>query len=283
MDRPLAGLLAHINPPFMAPAVGISLYGALLAPTVSISVALLYAAAVASALFVAHLRDGYVDGHRRGEEQPVLSRRQFTRAIRVAIGVTVSLAVVLIALTSSLAGLSVGVLLLLAYCHVPVLDRHPVFVTVDYPIGIAIALLGGFLAQTGELDPTVSAVAILFALVLSGIKISIDRLDMTFDRSIGKRTIPVLYGPAGATRIAVAVFVGAAVLPLAGVAVAVFPPVARWIAIVPVACVVVLFLNDPQRIVRIQMGLTYLLAVGLFAVVCEGGCAITPRAVYVFM
>ena len=44
-------------------------------------------------------------------------------------------------------------------------------------------------------------------MLLSGIKIGIDRLDARFDRSIWKRTIPVAYGTGGATRAAATVFV----------------------------------------------------------------------------
>lgn len=85
-------------------------------------------------------------------------------------------------------------LLALAVLHAPVLDRHPVTVTVDYPIGIAFAFSDGYLAQTDVLSGGVLGIAAVLPVLLSGLKISIDRLDRSFDQTIDKRTIPVLLG-----------------------------------------------------------------------------------------
>ena len=68
----LTGLAAHVRPVFMVPVIGISVCGSLLAPEVDVQLAAMHATGAGIALFVAHLRDGLVDGHVRGEEQPVL-------------------------------------------------------------------------------------------------------------------------------------------------------------------------------------------------------------------
>ena len=53
MSRYIAGLLAHVRPVFMLPVVATSICGALLAPSVSASIAAQHAGAVATTLFVA--------------------------------------------------------------------------------------------------------------------------------------------------------------------------------------------------------------------------------------
>lgn len=275
MSRPLIDLLSYVRPAFFAPAVAMSVYGGLLAPTIDIDpgAGALHACLVGLTLFVAHLQDGYVDGHRRGEETPRLGVAGFRRAIRVSSVGVVGLAGVLHWLAGPVATLSVAVLLALALLHAPYLDRNPVTVTVDYPVGIGVALLGGYAAQTGRVALPMLGIAAAFVGLLSGIKIGIDRLDARFDQSIGKRTIPVAYGPSGAKRVAAAVFVGTALATAAvGGSVAVRPAAIVGAAAVPIGCLLATATLAPARAVRVQMGLTYVFAALVFVSICDG-CA----------
>ncbi|MGQ4557580.1 UbiA family prenyltransferase [Halobellus sp. GM3] len=272
-----AGLLAHVRPTFMLPAVGMSAYGSLLSPYAAFepSLAALHAGTVGAALFVAHLRDGHVDGHRRGEETPRLSAAAFRRSIAVGAATVLALSALLLAAAGLIAAISTLSLLALALLHAPYLDRNPVSVTVDYPLGIGLVLTGGHAAQTGALDASVIAVAAAFVGLLSGIKVGIDRLDASFDRSIGKRTVPVALGEAGAARVAIGIF---AVTALAVVAVGVAgergvlrlrPRFAVAAATAPLGCLLATALASPERAVPLQMGLTYGFAALLFVAACN--------------
>lgn len=274
MSRSFGDALAYVRPTFMLPAVGMSAYGALLAPATSFDpgVAALHAVAVGLALFVAHLRDGLIDGHVRGEEEPRLSVPAFRWSIRVGTVAGVALAAALFAVAGALAGLSILGLLALALLHAPYLDRHPVTVTVDYPVGIGLTIVGGYAAQEPALPAAVVAVAGLFVGLLSGIKLGIDALDAAFDRSIDKRTVPVALGRRGAERVAVGVF-GATALATAGVALALRTPAVFAAAIAPLACLAATRLTAGERRVRAQMAATYLFAGLLFLGACPGRCA----------
>jgi 4-hydroxybenzoate polyprenyltransferase len=235
----------------------------------------LHAGAVGGALYVAHLRDGYIDGHRRGEEAPRLTVPAFRSAVLTGSLVVVALSAVLFARSGVSAALSAVLLLVLALLHAPYLDRHPLTVTADYPVGIGLALLGGYAAQTGSVTLGRVGVAAAFVGLLSGIKIGIDRLDADFDRSIGKRTVPVAFGSRGSERLAVAVF-GATAVTTAAVGVgSVRPTAVVAAAAVPVGCLLATVFASPDRAVRIQMALTYVFAAVLFFGVCNACIGVT--------
>lgn len=270
----LVDLISYVRPAFFAPAVAMSVYGGLLAPATAVDPAAgaLHACLVGMTLFVAHLQDGYVDGHRRGEETPRLGVAGFRRAIRLGSVGVVALTGILWWLAGPAPVLSVAGLLGLALCHAPYLDRNPVTVTVDYPIGIGVALLGGYAAQTDRVTLAVVGIATVFVGLLSGIKIGIDRLDAHFDRSIGKRTVPVAYGIDGSERVAAIIF-GITALATAMIvgSVAVRPAAVVGATAVPLGCLLATATLAPARAVRVQMGLTYAFAVLVFVSVC-GGC-----------
>lgn len=269
----LRGFAAHVRPVFMLPAVGTAVYGAALAPAVDPGLAGLHAAAVGVALFVAHLRDGHVDGHRRGEEPPLLPERTYRLAVPAVATGGLALAGSLVALANPLAGLSVVALLGLALLHAPHLDRHPVTVTVDYPAGIALAMLGGYAAQTGSLAPGVLAGAAVLATLLAGIKVGIDTLDAPFDRTVGKRTVPVLLGPDRARWVAAAVFAATAIATVGLVAAGPLSPAGLAATAAALGCLGASLALAPRRAVRAQMLLTYVFAAALFVSVCAPGCA----------
>ncbi|MCG1003245.1 MULTISPECIES: UbiA family prenyltransferase [Halobacterium] len=272
--RTARALLANVKPTFMLPAVGLAAAGSALAPSVSLPLAAAHAAAVATALYTAHVVDDYVDAHVRGEHAPVLS----ATTAKVA-AVASSIAFVALAALLWTAGARAAVaatlpLWTLAVLHAPALDKHPVTVTVDYPVGVALAFAGGALAQTGRLAPGVAAVAVVLAVSLSGLKVSIDRLDREFDRSVDKRTLPVLLGDRTSTRVAAGIHVSAAALVVGFVAAAVLPALALVAAVAALADAALAVTVAPRRSARAQMALAYPLTAALLAGQCaNAGCA----------
>lgn len=71
----------------MLPAVGTAAAGDLLAPTIDFSIGLLQALAVATALYIAHLVDEYVDTYIRNEDVLSVSERMIGYATAIATAV----------------------------------------------------------------------------------------------------------------------------------------------------------------------------------------------------
>ncbi|MDS0295432.1 UbiA family prenyltransferase [Halogeometricum luteum] len=195
-------LATQVKPPFMAPAVGTSLFGALLASAVSPAALCLHVVSVASALYVAHLRDEFVDAHVRGEEDP----RVAASLLRPAIAVTVLLSLAACAALAVVAGPLAAAFalppLLLGYVHASHLDERTVAGSLDYPVAIGLVLAGGHVAQTGRIPPWLAWPSLAFVALLTGANVSLDRLDRAFDRRVDKRTVPVVLGDARAARVA---------------------------------------------------------------------------------
>jgi 1,4-dihydroxy-2-naphthoate octaprenyltransferase len=198
-------LLSQVHPVFMLPPVAASLFGAILSGSVAPRLAAIHVCAAFFALYTAHVTDGYVDFYRRGEDD---DHPLTERGCRLAIaGASVAFFACLVAI-----GLAVGVwaaLLtlpgwLIGVNHAPALDTNPVTATAGYPTGIAFALVGGYYVQSGGLSATVVALAAVFLVVLSGIKVIDDAKDYDYDRSIHKRTVAVVVGPEHAYRAAYA-------------------------------------------------------------------------------
>ena len=217
----------------MLPPLAASAFGAVLADGFDAALLALHLTAVFAALYTAHIKDGYVDFYRRGEDDDhpltaVGCRAALAGATLVffACLLVIGLLVDVRAALLTLPGWIIG------YLHAPQLDLNPVGATVGYPAGIAFALLGGYYVQTAALSATVVAFAAVFLVVLSGIKTVDDAKDYEYDRSIGKRTVAVLLGPGRARRFAYGLmaFGMAAVvaLALAGV----FPPASVFAPVV---------------------------------------------------
>mgnify|MGYP000076634457 CR=1 FL=1 len=212
-------LVSQVHPVFMLPPLAASLFGAILAgkldPALSGAsgpagtfdpvLAGLHVVAAFFALYTAHVTDGYVDFYVRDEDDdhPLTERGcHLARggatvgffACLLAIGVAVSPVAALLTLPGWLIGVA----------HAPILDTNPVTATAGYPTGIAFALVGGYYVQATALSPTVLALAGVFLLVLSGIKVIDDAKDYEYDRSIEKRTAAVAMGPGAAYRAAYA-------------------------------------------------------------------------------
>lgn len=280
-DRVLDGsLLSQVKPSFMIPAIGMSVFGGLLAPTLSLALAALHAVAVGTALYTAHVVDEYVDAHIRGEERPVLTKRRVKAAIIGVSAVCLGLTGVLGLIGRQITAVTVLVLWLFAALHAPVFDKNTIAVTADYPIGIALVLVGGYLCQHHSLPPAVIGIATIFVVVLAAVKISIDRLDLVFDRSIDKRTVPVVLGERRATLVSGFLFVCAIGL-VSGLVISSILPAASLLT-VPVLFIGAVLARgaSAERVVRLQMGLVYPLAVILFVTGCVvTNCVVKPSII----
>lgn len=273
--RGLRGLASAVKPTFMLPAVVLAAAGGSLAPSVTGSIVVLHAGAVGAALYTAHVVDEYVDGHVRDEDDAVLS----VTACKYATGAaTVAFFVLLVGLLTAGARVAAAATLplwLLAVLHAPVLDKHPVTVTVDYPVGVALAFVAGYLAQTDRLATGVLAVAVALAVSLSGLKVAIDRLDRTFDATVEKRTLPVLLGDRPAARVAAGVHVVAAVIVVGFVGTSTLSALALVAAVVSFADAVAVRSLPPRSAVRVQMALAYPFTAALLAAQCMAtNCAV---------
>jgi 1,4-dihydroxy-2-naphthoate octaprenyltransferase len=220
-------LASQIHPVFMLPPIASSAFGGLLAVAAGFDVRLgaLHAVAVFAGLYTAHVKDGYVDFHERGEDD---DHPLTERGCRVAmVGSTV-----LFFLATATLGLLVDVYAallclpgwLIAYHHAPQMDVNPVTATTGYPAGIALALLGGYYVQATALSAVVVAFAVVFLTILSGIKVIDDAQDYEYDRSIDKRTVAVAVGRGRARQVAYGLMASGLVAVAAFAAVAVFPP-----------------------------------------------------------
>ena len=198
-------LLSQVHPVFMLPPLTASLFGAVVAGRVDPFGAAVHVTALFFAVYTAHVKDGYVDFHRRGEDD---SHPLSARACRLAL--VGSTAGFLTALGALWVTASPGAVALtaptwaLGYFHAPQLDTHTVGATAGYPTGIALALVGGYYVQTGGLSPAILGLAGVFLLFLAGIKIVDDAQDYGYDRSIDKQTVAVVLGKRAAHRAAYA-------------------------------------------------------------------------------
>jgi 4-hydroxybenzoate polyprenyltransferase len=221
----LRALASQVHPVFMLPPIAASWFGSVLAGEFDVAIGALHMTAIFAAVYTAHVKDGYVDFYVRDEDDDhPLSERGCKLALRVA-GVVFALC---LAGLWIVAGIGVVALTLpgwfIGYFHAPQLDTNPVTATSGYPLGIALAILGGYYAQTETLAPVALAFAAVFLVLLSGVKVVDDAQDFDYDRSIQKRTVAVVVGPRRARTTAYALMAAALLLVVALAALAVFPP-----------------------------------------------------------
>jgi 1,4-dihydroxy-2-naphthoate octaprenyltransferase len=221
----VGALASQIHPVFMLPPVASSLFGAALAGDFVVGLALLHATSAFFALYTAHVKDGYVDFHHRGEDD---DHPLTARGCRLAMaGSTVAFGLCMAAIWLLVGPIAAAITLpgwVIGYLHAPQFDMNPVTATAGYPSGIALALVGGFYVQAGAVTAEVAAFAVVFLTILSGIKVIDDAQDYEYDRSIDKRTVAVVLGQGTARRFAFGLMV-AGLLGVVGLAVsAVFPP-----------------------------------------------------------
>ena len=199
----LRTLASQVHPVFMLPALATALFGGVLAGRFAPVVGVAHVAAVFFALYTAHVTDGYVDFYRRGEDDDHPLTR---RGCRVAVaGATAGFAICAAALGIFVGPVAVLITLpgwVIGYFHAPQLDTNPVTATTGYPLGIALALVGGYYVQAETVAPMVLGLAGVFLVVLSGIKVIDDAQDVTYDAGISKRTVAVVLGPKRARTVA---------------------------------------------------------------------------------
>ncbi|WP_247000797.1 UbiA family prenyltransferase [Halosolutus gelatinilyticus] len=218
---------SQVHPVFMLPPLAASLFGAILADAFDPTVATVHVAAMFAAVYTAHLKDGYVDFYDRGEDD---DHPLTARGCRVGLALSTAAFACCCALLFVLVGPIAVALALptwaIAYLHAPQLDTNPVTATIGYPLGIALSLLGGFYVQAETIAPVPLGFAVVFLVLLSGIKVIDDAQDYDYDRSIRKRTVAVAVGPGRAYSVAYGLMATALLIVVAFAVARVFPPTA---------------------------------------------------------
>jgi len=221
----LRALASQVHPVFMLPPLAASGFGAVVADEFALTVGLVHMAAMFFAVYTAHVKDGYIDFHHRGEDD---DHPMTVRGCRLALaGATVGFAgctLVLWQVVGTGAALVTVPTWFIGYLHAPQLDTNPVTTTLGYPTGIALAILGGYYVQTAALSETVVGFALVFLVTLAGVKIIDDEQDYDYDRSIDKRTVSVLLGRSPARTLAVSLMGLGLVGVLWGAVDGLFPP-----------------------------------------------------------
>ncbi|QFU83663.1 UbiA family prenyltransferase [Natronorubrum aibiense] len=232
VDATARAFWSQVHPVFMTPPLAASLFGAILAGRLEATLAVVHVVAMFAAVYTAHVKDGYVDFYVRGEDDDHPLTERGCRVALVLSTATVALCCLLLfVFVDWVAAALVLPTWVIAYHHAPQLDMHPVTATVGYPLGIALSLVGGFYVQAETITAVPLGFALVFLVLLSGIKVIDDAQDYDYDRSIEKRTVAVLVGPRRAHTIAYGMM-GAALLTVVALALArVFPPTAMLAAL----------------------------------------------------
>ncbi|GAB3681620.1 hypothetical protein GCM10028857_06120 [Salinarchaeum chitinilyticum] len=221
----LRALASQVHPVFMLPPIAAAWFGAVLGGLDSAAFAAVHSIAIFAAVYTAHVKDGYVDFHVRGEDD---DHPLTVVGCRVAlVGATALFAAAVVVLWIAVNPIAAFLTIptwVIGYHHAPQLDTNPLTATTGYPAGIALAIVGGYYVQTAAIAPVPIAFALVFLLVLSGVKVIDDAQDYDYDRSIDKRTVAVTVGPPRARRIAYGLIALGFLVVLALAAVAVFPP-----------------------------------------------------------
>ncbi|ELZ02670.1 UbiA family prenyltransferase [Natrialba asiatica] len=227
LEATIRAFLSQVHPVFMLPPLAASLFGALLAGTVDPTRAVVHVVAMFAAVYTAHVKDGYVDFHIRGEDDDhPLTERGCRLALSLSTALFAGCCLLLYALVGWLPLALTLPTWVIAYHHAPQLDMNPVTATTGYPLGIALSLLGGFATQTAAIAAVPLGFALVFLVLLSGIKVIDDAQDYDYDRAIQKRTVAVLVGPARAYTLAYGLMATALLVVVALALVQVFPPTA---------------------------------------------------------
>ncbi|WP_233255120.1 lycopene cyclase [Halopenitus persicus] len=216
----VGALASQVHPVFMLPPIAASWFGAIVAGAPSIPAGAVHALAAFFAVYTAHVKDGYVDFHLRGEDDdhPMTAGGCRIALLGASLGFLGCLVGVWILAGPVAAALTLP-MWIIGYLHAPQLDTTPIGATMGYPTGIAVAMVGGSVVQAGTAastvpvgiegagaPPTILAFAAVFLVVLTGVKVVDDESDHDYDASIDKRTVAVLVGPARARQIAYGLF-----------------------------------------------------------------------------
>jgi len=260
-------LWLHVKPTFLLPPVATSVFGGLLAATFDVEVAFVHAVAVARAMYVAHLVDGYVDYYRRGEDASnPLSRAGVHVAVLATSALFGGCLLTLWAVGGSFSVLLTVPLWVLAVSHAPYLDTNPVAVTFDYAVGVALVICGGFAAQTRTLTFSVVCVALLYVPLLGAAKVLVDAIDYEGDAALSKRTLLVVLGRRWTHPVSAGLVAFTGCLVVAAVSRGVFPPTALVALAFPLFATLGGFMVTLRTSVRLQMVSTALFSVTMLVV-----------------
>ncbi|WP_408958374.1 UbiA family prenyltransferase [Natrinema sp. 74] len=268
IDATVRAFRSQVHPVFMTPPLAASLFGAILAGNIDPSVAAVHVIAIFAAVYTAHVKDGYVDFHVRGEDD---DHPLTATGCRVALALsTGTFALCCIALGILVGPFAVVLVLptwLIAYCHAPQLDMNPVTATTGYPLGIALSVVGGYYVQAVTLTAAPIAFALVFLLLLSGIKVIDDAQDYAYDRSIEKRTVAVTVGPDRAYGVAYGLITLALIAVAALVFAHVFPVTSLLAAVAFAAVALVARRADPELATMLLIRGSYVFLAVLVAAV----------------
>ena len=264
----LAALASQVHPVFMLPPLAASWFGAVLAPALVPRVAFVHMLAMFFAVYTAHVKDGYVDFYVRSEDDdhPLTMAGCRLGLILSTVGFVLCTGWLWLAVGSGAALVTLPTWLV-AYFHAPQLDMHPIGATLGYPLGIALAILGGYYAQTTAMSAPALAFAAVFLVFLSGIKVIDDAKDYDYDRSIRKRTVAVALGQERARRSAHLLIALALVGTLAGALLELFPPSTALAAVAFGAVALATRRFEPRRATELLMRGSYVFLGLLFLAV----------------
>ena len=264
----LAALASQVHPVFMLPPLAASWFGAVLAPALVPRVAFVHMLAMFFAVYTAHVKDGYVDFYVRSEDDdhPLTMAGCRLGLILSTVGFVLCTGWLWLAVGSGAALVTLPTWLV-AYFHAPQLDMHPIGATLGYPLGIALAILGGYYAQTTAMSAPALAFAAVFLVLLSGIKVIDDAKDYDYDRSIRKRTVAVALGQRRARRSAHLLIALALVGTLAGALLELFPPSTALAAVAFGAVALATRRFEPRRATELLMRGSYVFLGLLFLAV----------------
>ena len=194
---------SQVHPVFMLPPIAAAWFGAALAREFTLLPLVVVSIGTFCAVYTAHVKDGYVDFHVRGEDDdhpltPVGCRL----ALAAAAVAFLACLVVLWVVVDPVSALLLAPTWLIGYLHAPTLDTNPLGATLGYPVGIALVIVASNHAQTAVVSAEAVAFAVVFLLVLTGVKVIDDLTDVDYDASIDKHTVGVLLGEARARRFA---------------------------------------------------------------------------------
>lgn len=264
----LRAVLSQVHPVFMLPPLAASWFGAAVAGEFSIGIGAVHMAAMFFAVYTAHVKDGYVDFYRRGEDD---DHPMTVRGCRLAlVAAAVGFAACTLALGTRIGPGAALVTLptwFIGYLHAPQLDTNPLTTTLGYPTGIALAILGGFYVQTTAVTAPILGFCLVFLVTLAGVKIIDDESDYAYDRSIDKRTMSVWMGPSRARTLAVNLLFAGLVGVLWGTVSGLFPPSAPVGALAFGSIALVARRADPTLATMLLIRGAYVFLAILFAAV----------------
>jgi lycopene cyclase domain-containing protein len=196
---------SQVHPVFMLPPMAAAVFGAVVGggPTANVSGVLAHVGTVFAAVYTAHVKDGYVDFHYRGEDDdhPLTLYGCRVGLVSSTLLFACCLAALFVASGATAAALAAPTWAI-GYLHAPQFDTNPVTATLGYPAGVGLAVLGGTAAVFGTVGPQSLLLAGVLVVVLTGVKIVDDATDYEYDRGIDKRTVAVVLGTARARRLA---------------------------------------------------------------------------------